>query len=207
MMGSEELTARAKWAIDDGIKSEPSRQIVTSLSMVLLEVLQEYKIAIGAALRIEDALHGRTKGEDMRQGIQTFFGEVGEAACYALDLIDLALEGLGDSEIGVPAQLLAKGIAKGCIHYDWDNPEDNDNFYVNDPEGFLYEMTGRKWSVRKEPPEYVLVPGEMVIERWERQVTGQVMGHFRRPKFDSVLDSKTVKFGRLVSLRICKMID
>jgi hypothetical protein len=137
----------------------------------------------------------------MKQGMQTFFSEAGEAACYALALVNVAEEYLGH-EIDADAALLA-GIDKGYIHYSWGNPDDNDNFFVGNPAGLLGDLTGRPWTVRKEAANYSPRPREFIIDRWERVKTGAVIGHFRRPQWDSLVNSVTVRCGTIVSLRVC----
>ena len=141
----------------------------------------------------------------MRQGIQTFFSEAGEAACYGFALGNVAEEYL-KSEID-PDRALMAGIEEGFIHYSWDNPDDSDNFYVDHPEGFLKYLTGRKWTVRKEGPDYQPKPGEYLIQRYERTQTGQVIGHFRRPNWDSLVNSVTVRCGQIVSTRVCALAE
>ena len=137
----------------------------------------------------------------MKPGIQTFLAEAGDAACYALDIIQLGRQ-FAEEDFGDPVALLAEGIARGFIHYSWDNPDDSDNFFVASPDGFLSWLTGQKWTVRKEAPEYQPKAGELLVQRWERQVTGQTIGHFRLPAWDSLVDSKTVKFGKIASVRV-----
>ena len=136
----------------------------------------------------------------MKPGIQTFLAEAGEAACYALAIIKLSrrIEG----EFGDPVEDLVAGINHGFIHYNWADPDDNDNFFVTNPEEFLGFLTGRAWTVRKESPDYLAKPGELIVQRWERQITGQTISHFRLPDWDSFVNSKTVKFGKVASLRV-----
>ena len=139
----------------------------------------------------------------MKQGIQTFFDEAGDAMCYAIDIVELArrIKGQSEDDANIVADL-ERGIAAGHIHYSWDNPDDSDNFFVTDPSAFLSSLTGQKWTVRKEDAAYFPRPGELIVQRWERQVTGQTIGHFRLPDWDSLIDSKTVKLGKIVSLRV-----
>jgi hypothetical protein len=141
----------------------------------------------------------------MREGIQTFLQEAGEAACYALDIVKIAEEVL-EKELPCAESLLI-GIDKGYIHYTWNNPNDNDNFYVNDPPAFLSALTGKKVTVRTiegaaaiaawEPKE-----NEYTVQCWQRVKTGALITHFRRPKWDSLTYSVTVAQGNLASLRI-----
>jgi hypothetical protein len=138
----------------------------------------------------------------MKQGIQTFLAEAGEAACYALDIIQIASE--ESKKILDPISMLEIGIHIGMIHYG--TPDDNDNFFVKDPALFLTTISGDEWTVTKESADYIAQPGERVVERWERKVTGSTIGHFRLPEWDSLVDSKTVKYGQLVSKRVFRRV-
>jgi hypothetical protein len=134
----------------------------------------------------------------MIQGIQTFFEEAGKAACYALSIVNIAEEVLGRQVDACTA--LLEGVAKGFIRY---APfEDPDNFFVDRPAEFLEYLTGQKWTVRKEAAGYRPAQGEYVVMRYERQATGMTIGHFRRPGWDSLVTSKCVREGKLVSLRV-----
>jgi hypothetical protein len=141
----------------------------------------------------------------MRNGIQTFLQEAGEAACYALSIIKIAEEVLG-KELPCSESLLM-GIDGGYIHYTWNNPNDNDNFFVKDPAGFLSALTGERVMVRKvEGPQAVAAwkagKNEYTVQCWQRNRTGQLVTHFRRPEWDSLVSSVTVQQGKLASLRI-----
>jgi hypothetical protein len=92
----------------------------------------------------------------MKQGIQTMLSEAGEAACYALDIIEIAERASGKKLD--PIEALWKGIDRGFIYYNETNPDDNDNFYVRDPGAFLSMMTSARWNVRKEGPGYKGAP-------------------------------------------------
>jgi hypothetical protein len=138
----------------------------------------------------------------MKEGIQTFFAEAGEAACYALDIIQIAIEETGKKLD--PVEMLELGIHIGFIHYG--APDDPDNFYVRDPALFLTTIAGIEFSCNKEKADYVAKPGERVVERWERIAYGAKIGHFRLPHWDSLVDSKTVKMGQLESKRVFRRV-
>jgi hypothetical protein len=140
----------------------------------------------------------------MRQGIQTIMAEVGEAACYALDIAEIANR-INKQETPV-METLIKAIDSGYIYYNWSNISDNDNFTVLKPAEWLSQLTSEKWSVEKVPADYAPKPGEYVVDRWERQVTGKTIGHFRLPDWDSLADSQTVKYGKIVSRRVFRRI-
>lgn len=140
----------------------------------------------------------------MREGIQTFLAEAGEAACYALCIIEIAERATGLKM--EPSKALYLGVDEKYIIYNFENKEDNNNFYVKDPAGFLSRLTGQKWTVEYIPSEYPTgktfdgLP-EYIVERWERNKTGQTIGHFRLFDWDSLTDSQTVKYGAIASKR------
>jgi hypothetical protein len=151
----------------------------------------------------------------MRAGIQTLFGEAGEAACYAFDIIEIA-ERVSGKALD-PVDAFYQGADRGYIHYDAQNSNDNDNFYVNDPAAFLGLLTGRKWTVAKTTPikdgwqyengkPYVPLPGDFLVDRWERVRTGAIVAHFRLPDWDSLVNSQTVQFGRIASRRVFREV-
>ena len=136
----------------------------------------------------------------MKQGIQTFLAEAGESGCYALAIIQIACEETR-REID-PVSALQRGISAGYIHYNEKDANDSDNFFVKDPAAFLTLLTGEGWTVEKVFPEYRIGPGERAVDRWERVVTGKVIGHFRLPEWDSLINSQTVARGKIASRRI-----
>jgi hypothetical protein len=140
----------------------------------------------------------------MKPGIQTFFGEAGEAGCYAFDIAEIA-----ERVIGIdldPVKAIYRGIERGYIHYNEKDPNDNDNFFVENPPAFLAMLAGEKWTVEKTGPDYRPKPGEYVVDRWERVRTGTVIGHFRLPDWDSITNSQTVKYGKIVSKRVFRKV-
>jgi hypothetical protein len=127
-------------------------------------------------------------------------GEAGEAACYALAIIEIAERVLGYNHDIIAT--LYRGIKQGYIHYNENDPNDDDNFFVTVPAAFLSMLTLKPWTVKKAGPGYVPSPGEYVVERWERVKTGTAIGHFRLPDWDSLHDSMTVRYGKIVSKRV-----
>jgi hypothetical protein len=140
----------------------------------------------------------------MKAGIQTLLGEAGEAACYALDILEIAERERGQNLDVMEA--LYRGIERGYIYYNEKDPNDNDNFFVEDPAAFLALFAGGRWTVEKAGPGYVPAKGEHVVDRWERVKTGAVIGHFRLPDWDSLYDSMTVRYGKIVSKRVFRRV-
>jgi hypothetical protein len=142
----------------------------------------------------------------MKPGIQTLLGEAGEAACYALAILEIAeREQWGGQKIDV-LEALYLGIERGYIRYNEKDPNDNDNFYVQKPAAFLSLLAGGRWTVDKADPNYISVRGEWVVDRWERVKTGAVIAHFRLPDWDPLHESMTVRYGKIVSKRVFRRI-
>ena len=138
----------------------------------------------------------------MRDGIQNLAYSLGQNGCYALCLIDVAEEYLNE---GLDVLLaVIQGIKSGFIRYNWDNWADPDNFYVNDPAGFLKMLTLKKWRVvhdaaGRRPSK----SGEYVVRRYELVITGRTSSHFERDRFKPYANCKTVRLGKEVSTRVC----
>jgi hypothetical protein len=140
----------------------------------------------------------------MRKGTQDFLYEMWEAACYALCIIQMAEDRIMKNIDMLGA--IEDAIDAGYIYFNRANHADNNNFFVKDPAAFLSLLTNEKWTVRHEPSSYVPTAKELVVERWERRRTGQTIGHFKLPYWDSLDDSQTVKYGTLVSYRVFKCV-
>ena len=142
----------------------------------------------------------------MRSGIQTIMAEAGEAACLALCLVKIAEKFLMQEL--EPFSCLLMGIDKKFIHYNEKDQNDNNNFYVDQPALFLEAMTRKKWTYRHEVAGYIPKPtGEYTIQRWERVRPQGTTNHFRLRDWDPLADSQTVRYGKIVSERVCRVED
>ena len=142
--------------------------------------------------------------QDLFFGVQTFLSEAGESACYALSILKIANKITG--KYFPVVETLSDCIAKKFIHFNMANPNDDDNFFVSNPDKMLSHLTGIKWSVSKESADYQLKVDEWLVQRWERVRTGVTTGHFRLPDWDSIINSQTVKYGKVVSTRIFRKV-
>lgn len=140
----------------------------------------------------------------MKAGIQTFLIEAGEAACYALDILQLAEKITGKTRPVI--ETLIDCIERKFIYFNWNNQSDNDNFTVLKPDSMLSYLTDIRWSVTKESGDYKARINEWIVERWERVKTGTVIGHFRLHDWDSLSDSQTVKYGKIASTRVFRKV-
>lgn len=136
---------------------------------------------------------------------QIFMQEAGQSGCYAICLVEVASEFLG---YNLPLyESLKIGTDKKDIYYNDKNANDPDNFFVQYPETFLFHLTGRHWRVTKENSDYRLQKNEWKINRWERKATGATYGHFDMENFHPISNSLTCKLGKIVSTRICKVLN
>lgn len=117
-------------------------------------------------------------------GIQTVFENAGESACLFLSMLSIAEE-----YTGLPVDFIVayrKCIELGLIEKD---------FFCNDQEKILYELTGMKWkkTVLKELPDHPVPENMYTVEKWHNDRTG--FTHFKRRSFDTLESSITVKEG------------
>lgn len=137
-------------------------------------------------------------------GIQTFLIGAGQASCYALCIAKLA-ERITGKDVD-PLEALLRGIEQYCFHYNFEDPDDPRNFFVNDPAAFLRALTGKYVTVRKvDDTSYQPAASEYIVERWERPTPKMVYSHFKLPDWDSLRYSQTVKYGKIASLRVFRV--
>jgi len=77
--------------------------------------------------------------------------------------------------------------------------------FMNRPDLVLGYMAGGRWSVAKGPADYIPLPGEVVVTRYERKTPSKTWGHFilTSPEvYDPLGVSTTVSQGQPVSTRI-----
>lgn len=116
------------------------------------------------------------------EGIQTVFEKAGESGCLFLSLLSIAEE-----YTGLPVDFIVayrKCIELGLIDKD---------FFCNDQEKILYELTGAKWE-KTVVKELDPLPENMFpVEKWYNPRTG--FTHFRQRSFDTLESSVTVRDG------------
>lgn len=116
------------------------------------------------------------------EGIQTVFEKAGESGCLFLSLLSVAEE-----YTGLPVDFIVayrKCIELGLIDKD---------FFCNDQEKILYELTGAKWEKTVVKELDPLPENMFTVEKWHNDRTG--FTHFRRRSFDTLESSVTVKEG------------
>jgi hypothetical protein len=67
-------------------------------------------------------------------------------------------------------------------------------------------LTGKLATVRKtDDVNYRPAANEYIVERWERPTPKMIYSHFKLLDWDSLHNSQTVKYGKLVSLRVFRL--
>ncbi len=121
--------------------------------------------------------------------------ELGNTGCLLLCLLSIAEEVINYNidTIGACVKLLEDG----CVA---------DDFFCKDQERALFLLTGKKWKkeVRRSLPSTVPI-NMYTVERWYNQRTGYT--HFKRRGFDTLVNSVTVKEGKLTSYYCYTMED
>ncbi len=140
-------------------------------------------------------------------GIQTFCGEIGESACLTLCILKIIerIEPKAIEKFSV-LDILQVCIDNGLIYYNWKDKRDSRNFYVEKPADIMELFVGGEWSYRHEVADYKPKEGEFVIRRWERVTPSGASNHFNLDDWDSIVDSETVRYGKVVSTRVLKRI-
>ena len=129
------------------------------------------------------------------KGLQNFIESMGKEGCYFLSLCKL----FSAKDIITTALECNK---RGYLFYNWKDPDDKLNFNVDNPEGIIEYITGKKCRVTK---HYAGVPVEKYyVEKWYNSRTG--FSHFRLRDWDPLLNSVTVKEGKIKSWRVIKIL-
>lgn len=128
---------------------------------------------------------------DIYSGLQTKLGN--NNACHFLVLCTIIHE-YRKSPVDV-FNLITTCISKGWMRSD---------YYVRDALAILEYCTGKKWYVRATPNlPNVIADNEYTEIKWARDP----FVHFTRRYVDTLRDSQTVKYGKIVEYRIYKVED
>lgn len=138
----------------------------------------------------------------VENNFQSLCLSMGNNACYFMCVINIAEE-YTHKKYDV-FTILAIANAHKVIDFDYDNLSSSNNFYMEDAAKLLYILTGKKWTVRKEPSYYKPKKQDYIVQHWTK---GYGDGHFNRPNFDSCQNSQTVKIGKIDSYRIFNVED
>lgn len=130
----------------------------------------------------------------MKAGVQKLLASIGSDGCYALCIVELGQRGRPDREA---VDIIEQGIQLGYLRED---------MYVIDAASLMTLSRGGHWSCTHEAAEYKPMPGDLVIERWERTTPqGKTYSHFVLYDWDPLGDSETRKHGKCVSKRVFRV--
>jgi len=142
----------------------------------------------------------------MKNGLQNQLTAMGESSCYFLCLCKIAEEVIGGIDLDV-IKAFDDCVAKQHIRFQYTKPDHGDNCFVDNPVGCLTLLTHKPWKIHiirdtNQIKAWKAGDNEYTIQRWNRKTTGREFTHFRRPSWDSLLDSQTVKHGAIDALYI-----
>lgn len=147
---------------------------------------------------------------DYTRHIQSFFLSAGKYGCNAFCVIQLANDYLKSKNEGLwnEIEALVDGIDRKFINFNQSNFDDVNNFYIADGAAFLSYLTGRKWTMTKEKPEYQLRENEYEILFWSlSQKNAEAgIGHFTLPRRNTLQQSNTVTNGAVFSKRVYRLV-
>ena len=128
---------------------------------------------------------GLSKIKSRYTGIQTKLKDISNYGCLFLSLCTI-IEEVTEKEADIIG-IIQESMAKKWLA---------DDFTVNDSLAILSSFTGRNWKreiVNKLPD--VIKDNEFTVEKWRNPKTGG--NHFRRRFVDTLINSQTVKIGKL----------
>lgn len=132
---------------------------------------------------------------------QLIFERIGKEGCYFLSIVkaaELVVEHYIDAYQAYTSALSDELIKENC--------------FINSPDKLMGMLTGLRWSVSKEPADYIPSRGEVEILRFERNEGMATIGHFvlgdghGSVAYDPYGKSRTVAEGKLISKRILKRV-
>ena len=85
--------------------------------------------------------------------IQNLILKMGESGCFYLCYVKIAERNMRKN-IDI-IEKAYENIAVGNIYFNFNNINDPKNFYIESAEGLLYNLTGRRWRVTKEDPDFI----------------------------------------------------
>ena len=135
----------------------------------------------------------------MKKYFQTFCKSLGNYACYLFCIINIAEEYLKKSfSYDELFDIIEKSFSQGYVRFNFDDYNDINNFYVNEPCKILYMITGKSWKVKK---TYDTPKEKYYIECWSA-VEG--VCHFARTYvgYNSLQHSNSVENGKIISYRV-----
>lgn len=141
----------------------------------------------------------------MINSIQSFYESLGKYGCYYLLLLQIGQRELTANDLFF---LSCQFHENNFLHFNKNNLADTENFFVKNPAKILEVLTGKKYTVRKEPATYEPKENETEILFYalNQKNADKGIGHFRMKEYDTLQNSNTVKKGKVYSKRIIKEI-
>ena len=140
----------------------------------------------------------------MIKNIESFLESAGKYSCYFDCLLKIAEDytGFNFDYITTVQMCSTRYVNKTpYLTFNWNDYTDKANFDVNYPALILELLTGKKWTVTKEPANYKPKRGDIIVECW---VNGG-RKHFRMKDYDPLQNSVTVKEGHIDSYRVFRL--
>lgn len=135
--------------------------------------------------------------------IQNLILKMGESGCFYLCYVKIAERNmLKNIDIIEKAY---ENIAVGNIYFNFNNINDPKNFYIESAEGLLYNLTGRRWRVTKEDPDFI--PGDKNFFRVYKTMdeNDRLIYHAESEHFFPIEPSAKRKGWVEDGLRVCVM--
>ena len=132
---------------------------------------------------------------------QRYMELIGAEGCYFLSLIRAA-------ELQILCRIDAVNAYEIAVSNLWMGKD----CYLFKPARILEHLTGLTWTVRKEPKDYKIKKGDVVILRYERKTTSRTYTHFvlagehGEVVYDPYGESRTVGEGQLMDMRVFTQI-
>lgn len=133
--------------------------------------------------------------------IQNLILKMGESGCFYLCYVKIAEKNMRKN-IDI-IEKAYENIAVGNIYFNFNDINDPKNFYIENAEGLLYNLTGRRWYVTKEAPDFIPDDKYFFWVYKGRNKYGQLIYHAECEFFLPIEPSANRKGWEPDSLRVC----
>lgn len=133
--------------------------------------------------------------------IQNLILKMGESGCFYLCYVKIAERNMRKN-IDI-IEKAYENIAVGNIYFNFNDINDPKNFFIESAEGLLYNLTGRRWLVTKEDPDFI--PGDKYFFRVYKTMdeNDRLIYHAESEHFFPVVPSAKRKGWVEDGLRVC----
>lgn len=133
--------------------------------------------------------------------IQNLILKMGESSCFYLCYVKIAERNMRKN-IDI-IEKAYENIAVGNIYFNFNDINDPKNFFVENAEGLLYNLTGRRWYVTKESPDFIPKDNYFFWVYKGRDKNGNLIYHAECDFFFPIEPSAKRKGWKPDSLRVC----